>query len=442
MPDPVKNLFAPVIRGRLIYNKVFRDQIDELERMHKMTYAQIEDAQFEKLKETLTHAYEHTPYYRKLFDELNFNVYKFDDLKEFERIPAITRAEIISRTEELQADDIADYYSAATGGSTGEPMRINLDRDSIYKERAFIYTFWKEYGYDYTSSKLASFRGTDFEGKSFKSNPLYHEMQFNPTNIKSGTIGDYVKKCNSFEPDFIQGYPSAVYNFCRYMNEAGLTLKKRIKCVFFISENVYEYQRKFIEETLGCRSAAFYGHTERAVFAEESGAGYRFHDFYGYWEINPRGNIICTGFINRRTPLIRYELDDFAEKTGDRYRITGHRDGVLYGLHGEVISVAGHKNGILFGHAGGNGSTAALEFDEEFLKYSAGLQIVQNETGKITVKAVAVKQGGNAAVLEALRDKIRCLLGESFDVTVESCSEFILSERGKFRFLVQNIDKS
>ncbi len=273
MPDSVKNIAAPIIRGKLIHNKTFRSQMDELERMHKMTYAQIENAQFEKLKETLIHAYEHTVYYRRLFDECKFDVYSFSDIKDFEKIPIVTRAELIDHKEEIQADDIPDYYSSTTGGSTGEPLKINLDRDSIYREKAFIYSFWKEYGYDYTSSKLASFRGTEFCGKNFKSNPLYREMQFNPTNIKLSNIDEYVKKFNSYEPDFVHGYPSAIYNFCRYIKEAKLTLKKKVRGVFFISENVYEYQRKLIEETLGCQSAAFYGHTERAVFAEELAGG-------------------------------------------------------------------------------------------------------------------------------------------------------------------------
>lgn len=33
MPDPVKNLFAPIIRGKLIYSRVFREQIKELDKM-------------------------------------------------------------------------------------------------------------------------------------------------------------------------------------------------------------------------------------------------------------------------------------------------------------------------------------------------------------------------------------------------------------------------
>ena len=39
-------------------------------------------------------------------------------------------------------------------------------------------------------------------------------------------------------------------------------------------------------------------------------------------------------------PLIRYRLDDTATPYYDLFKIEGHRDGVLYGNDGEIISAA------------------------------------------------------------------------------------------------------
>lgn len=146
MPDSVKNAFAPIIRGKLIYSRVFREQINELDKMDSMTYADIEKAQFGKLKITLIHAYEHTEYYKKIFDEIGFNVYGFNNPEQLKMIPVLTREQITQNLEALSADDVTDYYSATTGGSTGSPLKVYLDRDSIYKEKAFIYHFWSKYG--------------------------------------------------------------------------------------------------------------------------------------------------------------------------------------------------------------------------------------------------------------------------------------------------------
>lgn len=421
MPDSVKNAFAPIIRGKLIYSRVFREQINELDKMDSMTCADIEKAQFGKLKITLIHAYEHTEYYKKIFDEIGFNVYGFNNPQQLKMIPVLTREQIAQNLESLSADDVTDYYSATTGGSTGSPLKVYLDRDSIYKEKAFIYHFWSKYGYDYKSSKLASFRGTDFAGKNFKSNPLYNEIQVNPCNININTIKEYCKKIEKFGAEFLHGFPSAIYSFCRFAEEAGINLKGKFKAVFFISENIYDFWRDYIEKTLECITVAFYGHSERAVFAEENSMrGYSFNDFYGYWEVNEKGNIICTGFINQKTLLIRYELDDTAEKNADRYKIVGHRDGILYGDGNSIISLA------------------AMEVHSAILDKVVSYQFIQKEKGKVTVLVVPVLQLSETDVKE-LYQLFQTKAGDTIRINIEVGERPRLTQRGKFKFLTQEI---
>ena len=152
-------------------------------------------------------------------------------------------------------------------------MKVNLDRDSIYKERAFIYHFWEQHGYSYKSSKMASFRGTDFHGGFIKYNPLYNEIQLNPCEINTETISEYIKRMESFGVDFLHGFPSAIYSLCKCAKQLNIDLKNKYKAVFLISENIYDFQRKMIKEVLECDTFAFFGHTERAVFAEQIGGG-------------------------------------------------------------------------------------------------------------------------------------------------------------------------
>ena len=273
MPDRMKQLIAPVIRAKLIYNAEFQKQFNALEKAQYSSAADIEKMQFEKLKSVLIHAYEHVPYYHKTFDECELNVYDIKDSSEISKIPTLDKAAILANFDELQADDIDDFYSATTGGSTGTPLKVNLDRDSIYKERAFIYHFWEQHGYSYKSSKMASFRGTDFNGKISKYNPLYNEIQMNPCEINADTIDKYIKKMDSFGVEFLHGFPSAIYSLCKYAKQLNIDLKGKYKAVFLISENVYDFQKNMIKEILGCDTFAFYGHTERAVFAEQTGGG-------------------------------------------------------------------------------------------------------------------------------------------------------------------------
>lgn len=206
MPDPLKQMAAPVIRAKLIYNTEFQKQFNTLEKAQYSSAADIEKMQFEKLKAVLIHAYEHVPYYHKIFDKCGLNVYNIKDSSEISKIPTLDKAEIIANFDELQADDIDDFYSATTGGSTGTPLKVNLDRDSIYEGTCLYLSFLGAAWIQYKSSKMASFRGTDFHGGFIKYNPLYNEIQLNPCEINTETISEYIKRMESFGVDFLHGF--------------------------------------------------------------------------------------------------------------------------------------------------------------------------------------------------------------------------------------------
>lgn len=424
LPDSVKILFAPIIRGKLIYNPIFQEQLLDLDRFDNMTREAAEKEQLRRLKETLIHAYAHTSYYKTLFDSIQFDPYEFSDASELKQIPVLTKEKVIQNFDALQADDISDYYTATTGGSTGTPLKINLDRESIYRERAFIYHFWQKYGYDYKRSRIASFRGTNFNGKICRANPLYNEIQLNPCLISSDTIQDYYRHMCKFGVTFLHGFPSAIYSFCKFAKAAGIEVHGKYKAVFLISENVYPFQKQFIEQTLGCVTAPFYGHSERAVFAQAcaQGGGYVFQEAYCYSELSEEnsGNIICTGFINRKMPFIRYALDDTAKKESDCYSITGHREGILLGRDDVQIS------------------TAALEIHSDLMNKIASYQFVQTKVGHLRVNLVPVcnvSDPERLALEKLFQDRVGC----AFDVEAVIVKELTFTQRGKYRLLIQEI---
>ena len=78
---------------------------------------------------------------------------------------------------------------------------------------------------------------------------------------------------DTFGVEFLHGFPSAIYSLCKYAKQLNIDLKNKYKAVFLISENIYDFQKNMIKEILGCDAYAFYGHTERAVFAEQIGGG-------------------------------------------------------------------------------------------------------------------------------------------------------------------------
>lgn len=424
MPDFVKGLGGRLIRNKLIKNEVFLKQYEELEELEKLDIVSREKLQFTKLKNILCYAYENTIYYNKVFNKVGFNPYEMKKVEEIKKIPMINKELIISNIEEFLSNEKLNYYNASTGGSTGKALEILLEKDSIYKEKAFIYHHWSKLGYDYKKSKIVTFRGLNFNGKIKKYNPLYNEIVLNPFLLSCDTVLKYKNIIEKFDADYIHGYQSAIYSFCKILKLKNVKLSNKIKGVFYISENIDEVKNKFIEEFLSCKSTAFYGHSERAVFAEQYGDKYIFNDAYGYTEvgnIDGINRIVCTGFLNKKMPLIRYLTDDEAIEFKEGYKINGHRQKeVLIGKNGEEVSIA------------------AMEFHNEVFSKIRMFQFEQNEKGYFTFNIVEddILTNSDMKIIEkAIKEK----LSEAFDFSIKKVSKVKLSNRGKFSLIVQNL---
>ncbi|WP_302936587.1 hypothetical protein [uncultured Senegalimassilia sp.] len=428
MPDSLKRAAAPMIRRRLVGNAVFLGQYRALQGVAALCEEQTSIRQEKKLRELLCFAGKAVPYYTELFAAIGCDPSVDDPKGVLASIPLLTKDVLRERFDDLQAAEVGDFYEATTGGSTGAPVRVNLERDSIYREKAFIYSFWSRFGYDWKTSRLVTFRGIDFGGKIKKENPLYAEVLLNPFLLTEKTIGRYIDVIDSYGADFIQGYPSAIRNFCRLLELVGCRPERKIRCVFFISENVDEATEAYVQSVLGCPCRAFYGHSERCVFAEQvdDGLVYRFNADYGFTEIceHGDGNIVCTGYLNRRMPLIRYAVDDYATPVG-----------------GGLFHIEGHHTGEdLIGRGGERITQTALNFhDGTFDLAEGGYQLIQERPGEVECRVLSSRRlevGELAAMSRSLAAKTR----DSIVWTVVQDKPFVLTSRGKAKTVVQLID--
>ena len=152
----------------------------------------------------------------------------------------------------------------------------------------------------------------------------------------------------------------------------------------------------------------------------KSGGGYRFDPLYGSVQIDKDGSIICTGFINQKMPLIRYKLDDTATPYYDLYKIEGHRDGVLYGNGGEIISAA------------------MLEVHSPILDKIANYQFVQEYKGTVEVNVIPFNNLTEREI-EAVRVLFQSKIGLAITVKVNVVQEMTYTSRGKYKLIIQRV---
>jgi len=430
MPEPLKYLTASLFRNKLIKNKTYRQVERMLMERAALDEETIQKNQFNSLKEMLTYANNYVPYYTELFKKVGFQPKKMKMVKEMEVIPFLTKELIRENFESLIStkEVSGGHYIATTGGSTGEPLKVLLDYDCVFKENAFVNHFRSKLGYK-LSDKLATFRGVEFGDKLWKYNPMQNELIFSPFKLSKKTIVRYVNKINSYKPQYLNGYLSSLYFFAKLLSENNLELNAPLKGIFLISENIDHSQRQFIEDFFKVKSSTFYGHSERCIIAEELTPNeYSFDPYYGYTEfIDNKDNtytIVGTGFLNKTMPLIRYKTDDVAiSLINGKYKIDGSRKSTM-GLYG--------KNDEFFAHA-------AFNFHSDIFKNVVGYQFIQKQKG-IADLLIVVNQQFHVAEIDLMKNEIDKKTKGVIDFNIKVVDKLVLSKRGKFKVFISKIN--
>lgn len=428
IPESLKYVTAPFFRNKLIKNKDFCKYYNLLESREVLSSERIKEYQLSQLKHILIHSYQNVPYYQELFNRIRFSPFKFSSFEEMAKIPFLSKEIIRENFNKLISRKRIKNgsYIATTGGSTGEPLKVLLDYNSIFKENAFIYYFRKKTGYRF-EDKLATFRGIEFGDKLWKYNPMYNELIFSPFKLSRLTLENYVTKINDFNPQYLNGYLSTIYFFARLLSEHPIPIKIKLKGIFLISENIDIEQREFIEKYFNLKSVTFYGHSERCIIAEEKIPNrYIFDPFYGFTEQvkieNNLFSIVGTGFLNHTMPLIRYKTDDICTPYNGYFSIDGSRKGTN-GLYG--------KNNEYFGHA-------AFNFHSNIFKNVTNYQFVQNEKGKSDLLIIA-NRDFKVSEIDLMHKEIDKKTKGIIDFNIKVVDSLILSPRGKFKMFISKI---
>jgi phenylacetate-CoA ligase len=427
IPEPAKYILAPLFRNKLLNNEKFQQYYKLLNDSQNLSSDKIKEYQLEQLKSVLSYAYNNVPYYTNLFNKIGFDYSKISSLSDINVIPFLTKEIIRENFDKLTSKEkvAGGYYVATTGGSTGEPLKVLLDYDSIFKENAFVYFFRKRLGYEF-NDKLATFRGVEFGDNLWKFNPMHNELVFSPFKLSKQTLGAYVKKIEKFNPQYLNGYLSCLYLFAKLLEENGIKLKLNLKGIFLISENIDDEQRSFLENFFGVKSSTFYGHSERCVIAEEPVKGlYKPSPFYGCTELiegTTGYEIVSTGFLNHTMPLIRYKTGDICKKEGDLIAIQGrwNVDDYLLGVHDEKIF------------------HSAFNFHSEIFKNVTNYQFLQEQKGEAELLLI-VNKDFKSGELSNMRREIDKKTKDIINFNIRVVDTLLLSPRGKFKRFISKV---
>lgn len=431
MPEFLKYLTASIFRNKLIKNKDYVEYTKLLENREFLNEEVIKEYQFNELKKILIYAKDTVPYYTKLFNQVGFDPQEMKSANEMKVIPFLTKEIIRKNFDQLISTKKVPggHYIATTGGSTGEPLKVLLDYQCVFKENAFVNHYRSKLGYT-IKDRLATFRGVEFDDKLWKFNPMQNELIFSPFKLSKNTLPKYVEKLNKFKPNYLNGYLSSIYFFAKLLSDNKLTLKYPIRGVFLISENIDTEQRGFVENFFQVKSSTFYGHSERCIIGEELKKNeYSFDPYYGYTELIKNEDnsfqIVGTGFLNKTFPLIRYQTNDNCKS-----------------INNNKVSIEGRwkLSDFLIGFNGEQVFHSSFNFHSEIFKNVVNYQFIQNQNGRVDLLLVVNKYFVNEEI-DLMKKEIDKKTKDVIEFDIKVVDKLLLSKRGKFTMFINNINK-
>lgn len=369
----------------------------------------------------------------------------------FERLPLIEKSDLQLSSERFRAQGgIGEaVYTDNTGGSSGTPFEF-LKNNRMYPiEQAYMMDQWSRVGYRPGDRKL-TLRGRTFSGRRpderWHFNPIYNELAVSSYHLDEKSVVASFDAVSRFRPEFVHGYPAAIVTYLRLLEGAGLQFPDRIRAVFCGSEPTYDYQRKYISESLGCRVYSWYGQSECVILAGECEHSQEYHSFplYGVLELvddenqvvrspGVEGEIVGTSLNNRAMPFIRY-------RTGDRGIYSAAETCACGRSYRRLKHVTGRKQHFVYTAGRRAVPVTAFVFGQHFdaFRRICAMQLVQEQPGRLGIRVVRGREFSDADERE-LREKMQASVDNELAVEFEYVDQLAINQAGKTDFVIQHV---
>lgn len=296
----------------------------ELQKRDKLSLEELKQLQFEKLKALIIHSYSHIPYYTKVFKTINLHPFDIKNIEDFSKIPELTKQDLIAHQPEMIWPKLRteDMCYSATGGTTGEPIKVYKSIDDSEYGFALRYRSNAWCGWDISQksvwfvSDLSRIKGT-LEQSPWRKNLgtfIRRKLILDTRDCKAYAMKDWVEKIKKYKPKHAYGYCTLITEFARYVVENNIKISG-IKSVYTTAEPLNE--RELISQAFNAPVYDQYGSSEVPCIAHECknlNMHLNIDEIYTELIDIPNSNglkrIVCTPLYLYSLPLLRYDLGD------------------------------------------------------------------------------------------------------------------------------------
>ena len=433
-------------RGKVKFGPKYYEYYSDLDRTQWYDEDQLKSLQEEKLRKLINHAFTYVPGYRRWYQELNLTVNDICTIVDLKRLPVLEKSKVQENLDDFRSEH---YHNPKlierfqSSGTTGKAIDVFVSKDCLQLEKAFTWLH-RSWGNIKLGDKSATFVGFPVVPVRIKRPPYWvydqseNRLIFSLQHMSKTTLPDYAQKLTEFKPEFITGYPTAIYLMSLFLMD-NRQYPVHPRAVFTASETLLPHQRQVIESAFGCQIFDWYGAVELiANIVQCESRNYHIKAEYGVVEIlnadgspTPAGQVgelYCTGLNNLAMPFIRYRVGDTAiPKEG---KCSCGRGGCL------VECITGRTEDIIItpdGHY-----ISRLDFVFKGLFNVEEAQLIQEDRHHLRVRVVQqprYSEQDTSKILSNLRERV----GDEILIDIERVDQIPRTCNGKFRYVISKV---
>ena len=388
--------------------------------------------------------FSYSHYYRDILQAHGYNEQSFRDISDIKKLPLLTKDNIKLYREKIMSVNIdpADCITRNSGGTTGEPIKMEINKQARINDLYFYYRGLRWMGYS-PGEPMVKFFGGSLGGnnsptlknkiKKWVSNELFMPA----FSLEKDNARHYLDTIKAKGKTHIQGYVSSIYSLAVYAKELNYKGLK-IRGAFTTAEQLPAEQANFISEVFNCDVKGFFGCAEVNClgFQVKMGGPYIVPDEIVHMETvkHPDSGIensfLITSLYNYRTPLLRYLNGDTGIlEQGEKYTHINE-------LSGRTADMFRKADGSYISSILATQTMQISGLTEKIKKY----QLIQVGPSNIDFRYEPFTIDLTNAERTHLINVFQKRLGEEFTINLERSTAFISSGSGKHRLMVNNLN--
>lgn len=428
-----------MVYKRQRFGKVYHKALKEyLERDYTDREA-IEDYQWERVGELIRYAVANSPFYQEFYAGIDTD--EVIASRDITKLPVLEKETVRKHIAELYTIPVKDAIESNTSGTTGKSMRFLWRKDDNERRMAYLDAFKIRHGYIPMKMKRASFNSSKIippgqKKKIFwRDNLAIRQRIYSGYHCKGDNVRYYVENLNKYKPESLDGYPSALYEVAKYIVNNHVQMSFVPIAIFPTAETLLPHYKALIEKAFHCPVRDQYASSEGAPFIVECSEG-RLHYCMdtGLIEFCEDGQMLVTCFETHGTPLIRYAIGDKAYLSDETICLCGCKLPIVDRIEGRTMDyIQSPENGKFT-------SIYMSLVSGEFCNSMKAMQFVQNHANSVDVY-LETDENYKPEMNKIIEDKLHYSLGNSMVIRIHTVDEIKKDPSGKFRLIINNLDK-